>query len=166
MFNRLTSERSDTPFFCCAWAKFLKSRCAIYGSPQQLSFYVQLTNFGIIVLRIQVLVFTVLAFGAAALGSPSFAAESGAAVPTAMASVVITVDFQNRIAYDVTPGPQTDHLHVYVDGKLVGQTRQLKGNFKLEDFGLPAGKHTICFRVSNRAHIELGPEGCTDVEAK
>jgi len=39
---------------------------------------------------------------------------------------------ENKISYDVTPGPQGDHTHLYVDGKEIAVLRELKGSYALK----------------------------------
>lgn len=68
---------------------------------------------------------------------------------------------QNRLDYEVTPGPNGDHVHVYVDDKEVGILRQLKGSYTFES--LPEGERTICIKVVNKAHVPIGVQECVKV---
>lgn len=68
---------------------------------------------------------------------------------------------QNRIAYEVVPGPGTDHVHLYVDGKEAAVLRQLKGSYPLET--LAPGQHAICIKLVNKAHTPIGVERCVNV---
>ena len=68
---------------------------------------------------------------------------------------------QNKIIYEVVPGPQGDHVHVYVNDEEVGILRQLEGSYTFES--LPAGKHDICIKVVNKAHVPIGVERCVSV---
>lgn len=68
---------------------------------------------------------------------------------------------ENRLAYDVVPGPRGDHVHVYVDGKEVGILRKLKGSYLLES--MASGKRNICVKVVNKAHVPIGIEQCIGV---
>lgn len=68
---------------------------------------------------------------------------------------------QNKIVYDVVPGPKGDHTHLYVDGKEVAILRELKGSYTLAS--LAPGKHAICIKVVNKAHTPIGVEKCIDV---
>ncbi len=68
---------------------------------------------------------------------------------------------QNKISYDVVPGPKGDHTHLYVDGKEVAILRELKGSRTLES--LAPGKHAICIKVVNKAHTPIGVEKCVNV---
>jgi hypothetical protein len=66
-----------------------------------------------------------------------------------------------RIAYEVSPGPKGDHVHVYVDGNEVGILRALKGGYALGT--LPPGLRTLCVKVVNKAHVPIGIEQCVKV---
>jgi len=65
---------------------------------------------------------------------------------------------QNRLVYEVDPGPRGDHVHVYVDGKEVGILRQRKGSYPLET--LAPGMHQLCVKIVNKAHTPIGVEEC------
>ena len=71
---------------------------------------------------------------------------------------------ENRLVYEVDPGPRGDHVHVYVDSKEVGILRKLKGSYLLETPS--AGKHTLCVKVVNKAHVPVGIEQCVQVTVK
>lgn len=68
---------------------------------------------------------------------------------------------QNRLDYAVVPGPQGDHVHLYVDGQEAAILRQLKGSHTLAT--LPPGRHDICVKVVNRGHTPIGVEQCIRV---
>lgn len=71
---------------------------------------------------------------------------------------------ENRLVYDVEPGPRGDHVHVYVDNKEVGILRKLKGSYLLES--LDSGKRKLCVKVVNKAHVPVGVERCVQVTVK
>ena len=71
---------------------------------------------------------------------------------------------ENRLVYDVEPGPRGDHVHVYVDNKEVGILRKLKGSYLLES--LDSGKRKLCVKVVNKAHVPIGLEKCVQVTVK
>lgn len=71
---------------------------------------------------------------------------------------------ENRLVYEVEPGPRGDHVHVYVDGKEVGILRSLKGSYMLET--LSSGKRDLCVKVVNKAHVPVGIEQCVQVTVK
>jgi oxalate decarboxylase/phosphoglucose isomerase-like protein (cupin superfamily) len=71
---------------------------------------------------------------------------------------------ENRLVYDVEPGPRGDHVHVYVDNKEVGILRKLKGSYLLES--LDSGKRKLCVKVVNKAHVPIGVEKCVQITVK
>lgn len=71
---------------------------------------------------------------------------------------------ENRISYDVTPGPQGDHTHLYVDGKEVAVLRELKGSYAFKS--LAPGAHEMCIKVVNKSHTPIGIEKCVKVKVE
>lgn len=71
---------------------------------------------------------------------------------------------ENRLVYEVDPGPRGDHVHIYIDNKEVGILRKLKGSFLLE--AQSPGKHGLCVKVVNKAHVPVGIEQCIKVTVK
>lgn len=99
------------------------------------------------------------------LGAPATALGQGKVTITSPADGV-TVDAldEQRLIYEVDPGPRGDHVHVYLDGKEIGILRKLKGSYLLET---PSpGKHDICIKVVNKAHVPVGIEQCIKVTVK
>ena len=68
---------------------------------------------------------------------------------------------ENKVVYEVMPGPKGDHTHLYVDNKEAAILRQLKGSYALET--LSPGKHDICIKVVNKGHTPIGVEQCVKV---
>lgn len=68
---------------------------------------------------------------------------------------------QNKVVYEVIPGPNGDHTHLYMDRKEVAILRQLKGSHTLET--LSPGKHDICIKIVNKGHTPIGVEQCVNV---
>ncbi|MEK6707379.1 MAG: hypothetical protein AABY81_01020 [Pseudomonadota bacterium] len=68
---------------------------------------------------------------------------------------------QNKVVYEVMPGPKGDHVHLYVDNKEAAILRQLKGSYALET--LAPGKHDICVKVVDKGHTPIGVEQCVKV---
>lgn len=66
-----------------------------------------------------------------------------------------------KIAYEVVPGPRGEHVHVYVDGEETARLHQLKGNYTVDK--LSVGKHWVCIRVVDKAHVPVGVEKCVGV---
>lgn len=68
---------------------------------------------------------------------------------------------QNKVVYEVMPGPKGDHIHLYVDGNEAAILRQLKGSYALEP--LSPGQHDICVKVVDKGHTPIGVEKCVKV---
>jgi hypothetical protein len=106
--------------------------------------------------------FNLTLFAAAALFATNLMAADASVTITAPANgATLDAMEQNKIVYDVVPGPKGDHTHLYVDGKEVAILRQLKGSHTLAS--LAPGKHAICIKVVNKAHTPIGVEQCIDV---
>lgn len=71
---------------------------------------------------------------------------------------------QNKVTYEVVPGPKGDHVHFYVDAQEVAVLRQLKGSYTLET--LAPGKHELCIKVVNKGHTPIGVQQCINVVAE
>ena len=101
---------------------------------------------------------------------PVFALFAGNAAGATEASVTIhspadgaslDVMEQNKVEYEVEPGPRGDHVHFYVDDEEVAILRQLKGSYTLES--LTSGQHDLCIKVVNKNHTPIGVEECIKV---
>ena len=68
---------------------------------------------------------------------------------------------QNKISYEVVPGPRGGHVHLYVDGQETAILRQLKGSHALDT--LAPGKREICIKLVNQAHTPTGVQQCITV---
>ncbi|MER1941865.1 hypothetical protein ABS755_14310 [Castellaniella sp. FW104-16D08] len=106
--------------------------------------------------------FVALVSGSTLFVSPSLGA-TGTIAASQKEGVTLKVKNPNELVFSAAPGPEVDHLHVYVDGELVGQTRQLKGGFTLGNMDLSPGKHAVCIKVANRAHVSTGAEDCVNI---
>jgi hypothetical protein len=99
------------------------------------------------------------------LAIPVAALAQGKATITAPADgATLDAMGENRLVYDVDPGPRGDHVHVYVDNEEVGILRKLKGSYLLET--LPPGKRVICIKAVNKAHVPVGIQQCVHVTVK
>jgi len=65
------------------------------------------------------------------------------------------------LKYQVVPGPQGDHVHVYVNGTEVAILRELTGSYTVGV--LPAGRNELAIKVVNRAHVPIGVESSVTV---
>ncbi|MEO6421965.1 MAG: hypothetical protein ABIR84_04590 [Candidatus Nitrotoga sp.] len=66
-----------------------------------------------------------------------------------------------EVSYEVVPGPNGDHVHLYVDDKEAVVLRRLKGNHTVDS--LDPGKHAICIKIVNKGHTPIGVQACTNV---
>lgn len=70
----------------------------------------------------------------------------------------------NPIRYEVVPGPNGDHVHLYVDDREVAILRKLQGSYTPET--LAPGRHTLCIKVVNKAHVPIGVQQCITVDVR
>lgn len=91
----------------------------------------------------------------------ALAAEGSVTISSPKDGATLDVMEQNKLSYSVEPGPRGDHVHVYVDGKEVDILRALKGTYTLPT--LEPGKHELCVKVVNRAHVPIGIQDCVHV---
>jgi len=92
-------------------------------------------------------------------------ADTGAVTIVSPAdNATLNAKAENRISYDVTPGPQGDHTHLYVDGKEIAVLRELKGSYALKS--LTPGPHEMCIKVVNKNHTPIGIEKCVKVKVE
>ncbi|MBI3902790.1 MAG: hypothetical protein HY306_07600 [Nitrosomonadales bacterium] len=69
-----------------------------------------------------------------------------------------------ELSYEAVPGPDGDHLHLYLDDKRIDVLHPMKGK---ADVGmLDPGKHRICLSINTRGHVATGVEQCIDVISK
>ncbi len=104
---------------------------------------------------------SVAAIGALSVFSQAALAEGSVKITSPANGATLDAMGENRLVYDVAPGPRGDHVHVYVDDKEVGILRKLKGSYLLES--LASGKHNICVKVVNKAHVPIGVGQCVNV---
>jgi hypothetical protein len=101
--------------------------------------------------------------GAALLASaqPGLAENASVIISSPADGAQLAAMAENKVVYEVMPGPMGDHTHLYVDNKEVAVLRQLKGSHALT--GLAAGAHAICIKVVNKGHTPIGVEQCIKV---
>lgn len=104
-------------------------------------------------------------FFAFLLGSASaFAATGSVTISSPADGAVVTPKDDIEISYEAVPGPEGDHLHLYLDGKRVDVLHPMKG--KAEVGMLDPGKHQICLAVNTKGHVATGAEKCIDITSK
>jgi hypothetical protein len=102
-------------------------------------------------------------FAALLLGvsAPAFAAPAMVTITSPAEGAKLDAMAQNKISYEVVPGPKGDHVHLYVDGKEMAVLRQLKGTYTMDT--LAAGNREICIKVVEKNHTPIGVEKCVKV---
>lgn len=101
--------------------------------------------------------------GTALLAGPqmSFAQNTSVKITSPVDGSQLDATAKNTVAYEVTPGPNGDHVHQYVDNKEAAILRQLKGSHALAS--LSPGRHDICIKVVNKGHTPIGEDQCVKV---
>ena len=98
----------------------------------------------------------------ASLAAPSaFSAEASTKITSPADGAKLDAMAQNKMTYEVVPGPKGDHVHVYVDGKEQAVLRQLKGSYTFET--MTGGAHDICIKIVNKGHTPIGVDKCIKV---
>lgn len=100
-------------------------------------------------------------FFALSLGTAATAAEPSVTILSPADGATLDVMEQNKVEYEVVPGPHGDHVHFYVDGEETAILRQLKGSYTLGS--LAPGQHELCIKVVNKNHTPIGVEKCIAV---
>ncbi|MDA1106801.1 MAG: hypothetical protein O2845_00145 [Proteobacteria bacterium] len=92
-----------------------------------------------------------------------FAAEGSVTISSPADGAKLKTDAENKVVYEITPGPTGDHFHIYVDGK-EDVVRALKGSYSLPK--LSPGGHTITLKVVTKGHVPTGLEKTIKVVAQ
>lgn len=95
------------------------------------------------------------------LGGVARAADGSVTILSPAEGARLDVMGENRISFEVDPGPRGDHVHLYVDAREVAVLRQLKGDYALPS--LVAGPRDVCIKVVNKGHTPIGVEKCVRV---
>lgn len=105
-------------------------------------------------------------FGAALLACAqgALAQEGSIAITQPMEGAKLDGTAQNKVVYEVVPGPRGNHVHLYVDAKEVAILRQLKGEYTLKD--MASGPHDICIKVVDKGHTPIGLDKCVKVSVQ
>lgn len=102
-----------------------------------------------------------LALSGALIADAALAAAASVTIHSPADGATLDAMEQNKVDYEVVPGPDGDHVHFYVDGAETAILRQLKGSHTLET--LTPGAHELCIKVVNRNHTPIGVEQCLNV---
>jgi hypothetical protein len=95
------------------------------------------------------------------LASAASAQDAAVTILSPVDGAKLDAKAQNKITYDVVPGPKGDHVHVYVDEGQVALVRQLKGSYTFES--LAPGSRELCIKVVDKNHTPIGVEKCVKV---
>jgi hypothetical protein len=104
---------------------------------------------------------TLLIFG---LSPAAFADVAAVKIIAPADGATLDAMAQNKIAYEVSRGPDGDHIHLYIDDDEAALLRQLKGTYTLE--GLSPGTHRLCIKLVNKNHTPIGVETCIKVKVE
>ncbi len=97
----------------------------------------------------------------ATFATPAVAADPSVTITAPTDGAKLDAMAQTKLIYDVVPGPNGDHTHLYIDRKEVAILRQLKGTRTLDT--MAPGEHEICIKVVNKAHVPIGLQKCINV---
>ncbi len=94
----------------------------------------------------------------------AFAAEGKVTISSPANGATVSSHDNVELNYTAIPGPDGDHLHLYLDGNRVDIIRTMKG--KASVGMLSSGKHHICMEVNTKGHVPTGAEACIDITSK
>lgn len=106
----------------------------------------------------------ILAAALLACAQLSLAEEASVKITAPADGAKLDAMAQNKLVFEVMPGPKGDHVHLYVDTKEAAILRQLKGSYALAT--LSPGQHDICVKVVDKGHTPIGVEQCVKVTVK
>ncbi|OGA97366.1 MAG: hypothetical protein A3E79_11505 [Burkholderiales bacterium RIFCSPHIGHO2_12_FULL_61_11] len=106
-------------------------------------------------------IYPILGAALLACSQISFAQDASAKITSPADGARLDAMAQNKVVYEVVPGPKGDHSHLYVDNKEAAILKELKGSHTLEK--LSPGQHDICVKVVNKGHTPIGVEKCVKV---
>jgi len=89
------------------------------------------------------------------------AADASISISSPVDGAKISSKSKIDVSYEVVPGQNGDHVHLYVDDKEAVVLRKLKGNYTIES--LEPGKHAICIKIVNKGHAPIGVQACTNI---
>jgi hypothetical protein len=105
--------------------------------------------------------FSLSLFLGLAMGNAALAEEASVTIHSPADGATLDAMVQNKVEFEVEPGPRGDHVHFYVDGEEVAVLRQLKGSYTLGS--LTPGERELCIKVVNKNHTPIGVEKCITV---
>ncbi len=103
-------------------------------------------------------------FVGAGIGASPVAADPNLKILSPTDGAIVQAGESLPVQYAIKPNPGGDHSHIYIDHKEAGILRRKKATFILNP--LPAGEHTICMKVVNKAHTPIGQKTCIKVDSQ
>ena len=91
----------------------------------------------------------------------ALAADASISISSPLDGAKISRKSKIEVSYEVVPGQNGDHVHLYVDDKEAVVLRKLKGNHTIES--LEPGKHALCIKIVNKGHAPIGVQACTSI---
>ena len=91
-------------------------------------------------------------------------AEGHARIKAPVEGAVFEHGSEIKLVYDVAPGPKGHHVHVHLDGTEHGILRRLRGVYGFPP--LSPGRHELCVKVVNRAHVPIGVQECVSITVR
>jgi hypothetical protein len=94
----------------------------------------------------------------------ALAADASVTISSPRDGAKISPKTEVDVVYEVTLGPNGNHVHLYVDSNDAVVLRALKGSHSVGT--LAAGKHEICVKVVTKAHTPIGAQACVNVSVE
>ena len=85
----------------------------------------------------------------------AFAGGGSVTIKSPSDGAKLKVAAENKVDYEIDPGHNGDHFHIYINGK-EDVVRSLKGSYVLS--GLKTGENTITLKVVDKGHTPIGIE--------
>ena len=97
------------------------------------------------------------------VASLAFAGGGSVTIKSPADGAKLKVGAENKVEYEIDPGHNGDHFHMYVNGK-EDVVRSLKGSYALPQ--LSPGSHSITLKVVTKGHVPTGLEKTIKVTAQ
>ena len=86
------------------------------------------------------------------------ATETALVISSPKEGAKLSAQAKIKVTFKALPGPNADHLHLYVDDADAIMLHKLKGSHTVGP--LTVGKHGICIRLVNKEHVESEVQDC------
>lgn len=93
--------------------------------------------------------------------SIAVAADASVTISSPINGAKISKKSKIEVSYEIVPGSNGDHIHLYVDDKEAVVIRKLKSIYTIE--ALDPGKHAICIKIVNKGHTPIGSQACINI---